>query len=124
MKTLKETFRKNGLLYQLIKRNEVVALYGIGGTYTDKILHYEVCKIHLRKVHTINGIVIPESESLPSNEEFGRDKSRATVGYGDAMETFDQLTRRIKTGQGGKIGVNIGVLTHLAIPRPLTHGVK
>ena len=49
MKTLKESFRLNGLQYTLLKRNEVVALYGIGGTYTDKILHYEVDIIYTRK---------------------------------------------------------------------------
>ena len=120
MKTLKETFRKNGLPYQLIKHNEVVALYGVGGTYTDKILHYEVCQIHLRKMHVIKGVTLPESEGLPSNKEFGRDKSRAIVRYGDAMEFFEQLTRRIKTDRKGKINTNIGELPPLAIPRTLT----
>ena len=33
MKTLKTQFRLNGLPYTLLKRNEVVALYGIGGTW-------------------------------------------------------------------------------------------
>jgi hypothetical protein len=35
MKTLRAKFRLNGLPYTLLKRNEVVAMYGIGGTYTD-----------------------------------------------------------------------------------------
>jgi hypothetical protein len=39
MKTLKTRFSMNGLPYTLLKRNEVVALYGIGGEHTDKILH-------------------------------------------------------------------------------------
>ena len=42
MKKLEESFKLNGLQYTLIKRNEYVALYGIGGEYTDKIYHYEV----------------------------------------------------------------------------------
>ena len=46
MKKLKESFKLNGLPYTLLKRNEVVALYGIGGTYTDKILHYEVVELN------------------------------------------------------------------------------
>ena len=48
MKILK-TFRINELPYTLLKRNEVVALYGIGGTFTDEILHYEVDIIYIRK---------------------------------------------------------------------------
>ncbi len=42
MKQLEESFRLNGLLCTLIKRNESIALYGIGGESTDKVLHYEV----------------------------------------------------------------------------------
>jgi hypothetical protein len=39
MNTLEMQFRMNGLPYTLIKRNDKIALYGIGGEYTDKILH-------------------------------------------------------------------------------------
>jgi hypothetical protein len=42
MKSLKENFRLNDLPYTLLKRNDKVALYGIGGEFTDKILHWEV----------------------------------------------------------------------------------
>jgi hypothetical protein len=42
MKLLKESFKLNGLQYTQLKRNDVVALYGISGTYTDEILHWEV----------------------------------------------------------------------------------
>lgn len=41
MKKLRTSFRLNGMPYTLIKRNDIVALYGIGGEYTDEILHYE-----------------------------------------------------------------------------------
>ena len=49
MKALKTQFRLNGLPYTLLKRNDAVALYGIRGTYTDEILHYEVDVIYTRK---------------------------------------------------------------------------
>ncbi len=49
MNTLKEKLSLNGLPYTLLKRNEVVALYGIAGTYTENILHYEVDIIYTRK---------------------------------------------------------------------------
>jgi hypothetical protein len=60
----------NSLPYTLLKRNEVVALYGIGGTYTDKILHWEVDKIYIRKDK------YGEREAIATNEQFGRDRSR------------------------------------------------
>jgi hypothetical protein len=47
MKILKTEFRMNGLPYTLLKRNDVVALYGLGGTYTDEILHWEVDIIYV-----------------------------------------------------------------------------
>jgi hypothetical protein len=62
MKTLKTKFRMNGLSYTLLKRNDKVALYGIGGTYTDEILHWEVDKIYIRKDQ------FGERESIPTNE--------------------------------------------------------
>ena len=80
--------------YTLLKRNEVVALYGIGGTYTDKILHYEVCKIYIRKDKY--GV----RESIPSNERFGRDLSRSFNDIGSALKYFDALTSRLKLCQG------------------------
>jgi hypothetical protein len=78
METLRDRFTKNELPYQLIKRNAVVAMYGVGGTYTDKILHYEVCQIYINKAGDRFGQHFPESESLPSNEEFGMDGSELT----------------------------------------------
>jgi len=70
MKELKTSFRLNGLPYTLLKRNEVVALYGIGGTYTDEILHWEICKIYIRKDQ------FGKREAIATNEKFGRDLSR------------------------------------------------
>jgi hypothetical protein len=70
MKQLKEYFILNGLPYTLLKRNAQVALYGIGGTFTDKILHYEVDIIYIRKDQ------YGEREHIATNDEFGRDRSR------------------------------------------------
>jgi hypothetical protein len=69
-------------------------MYGIGGTYTDEILHYEVCKIYIRNDRY--GI----RESLPSNERFGRDPSRSFNDVESASEYFDELTSRLKLCQG------------------------
>ena len=87
MKQLKEQFTKNGLPYILIKRNDLVAMYGVGGTYTEKILHYEVCKIHIIKTKYVS-----EREVIPGNEQFGRDGSEAIVNRKEADQYFDKLT--------------------------------
>ena len=90
MNKLKDKFRINGLPYTLLKRNEVVALYGIGGTYTDRILHYEVSKIYI--FNDKYGF----RESIPSNERFGRDASRSFNDIESANKYFDELTTRLK----------------------------
>lgn len=84
----------NGLPYTLLKRNEVVALYGIGGTYTDKILHREVDKIYIRKDKY--GV----REAIATNEQFGRDCSRCFMDEKLALEYFDELTTMLKLYQG------------------------
>ena len=86
MKILKEHFRLNGLPYILLNRNDKVALYGIGGTYTDEILHWEVDLIYIRKDK------YGERESIPKNDDFGRDRSRCFNSKDQAEEYFDKLT--------------------------------
>ena len=89
MKTLNTSFRLNGLPYTLIKRNDVVALYGIGGTYTDEILHYEVDIIYIRKDK------FGEREHIANNENFGIDRSRCFNNKVKALEYFDKLTEEL-----------------------------
>ena len=95
MKRLKERYRLNGLPYTLLKRNDVVALYGIGGTYTNEIILYEVCKIYIR--NDKYGI----REAIPSNERFGRDLSRSLKNFESALKYFDELTTKLKLSQEG-----------------------
>jgi hypothetical protein len=94
MKTLKTKFRMNGLPYTLLKRNEAVAMYGIGGTNTDEIHHWEVSKIYIRKDKY--GI----RESLPTNEKFGRDLSRCFMDKQLALRYYDELTFILNRGKG------------------------
>jgi hypothetical protein len=91
MKQLKEYFMLNGLPYTLLKRNDVVALYGIGGTFTDKILHYEVDIIYVRKDQ------YGEREHIANNENFGVDRSRCFNNKIKALEYFDKLTAELLT---------------------------
>jgi hypothetical protein len=89
MKILKTNFRLNGLPYTLLKRNEVVALYGIDGTYNDEILHWVVDIIYIRKDK------YGERESISKNDDFGRDRSRCFNSKNQAEEYFDKLTAEL-----------------------------
>jgi hypothetical protein len=90
MKTLKTQFRMNELPYTLLKRNDVVALYGIGGTYTDEILHYEVDIIYTRKDK------YGEREAIADNENFGRDRSRCFIRKDLAYKYYDKITAELR----------------------------
>jgi hypothetical protein len=82
MNTLETQFRMNGLPYTLIKRNDKVALYGIGGTYANENLHWEVEIIYIRKDK------YGEREHIAKNDDFGRDRSRCFMNEGLAPNTF------------------------------------
>ena len=99
MKQLKESFRLNGLPYTLLKRNDVVALYGIGGEFTDKILHYEVDIIYIRKDKF--GL----REHIATNDTFGRDRSRCYKNKEKALEYFDELTAELRNERNLSQGI-------------------
>ena len=99
MKKLKESFRLNGLPYTLLNRNDVVALYGIGGEFTDKILHYEVDVIYIRKDKF--GL----REHIANNDTFGRDRSRCYKNKETALEYFDKLTAELRNERNLSQGV-------------------
>ena len=99
MKQLKESFRLNGLPYTLLKRNDVVALYGIGGEFTDKILHYEVDIIYIRKDKF--GL----REHIADNDTFGRDRSKCYKNKDKALEYFDELTAELRNERNLSQGV-------------------
>jgi hypothetical protein len=92
MKQLKTSFREHGLLNTQLKRNEVVALYGVGGEYTDKILHWYVAKIYHRRHRPDKKDRTIEWESLPTPEQFSRDLSLSFVNEEFALQYFDKLT--------------------------------
>ena len=75
MKELKNSFKKNGLIYKLVDRTSKVALYSL--TIKDKtieeLIGYEVCKVYIKLSHTVNGKIIEASESIPSNDQFSFD---------------------------------------------------
>jgi len=86
MKPLGAKFRLNGLSYTLLKRSDVVGLYGIGGTNNEKISYYEVDVIYIRKDK------YGEREHVAKNDDFGRDRSRCYKRKDLAYDYFDKLT--------------------------------
>jgi hypothetical protein len=87
----------NGLPYTLLKRNDLVALFGIGGTYTDEMLHWEVDIIYIRKDKY--GI----RERIAKNDDFGRDRSRCFMNERLALEYYDKLTLILSQGAAKSI---------------------
>lgn len=75
MQKLKQTFRKNGIDYKLIKRSDAVALFEL--RLYDNIVGYEVNKIYQNEERTMAGVLIPAGEGITGNEQFGSDGSKA-----------------------------------------------
>jgi hypothetical protein len=92
MKILKTYFWMNALPYALLKRNDKVVLYGIGGTHTDKIIHLEVGLIYIRKDQ------YGEREAIATNEQFGRDRGRCFRDEKLAQKYYDNLTSELYQG--------------------------
>jgi len=100
MEKLKKSFRKHGLSYTLLKRNDRLCIYGVSGTYTDKILHFEVMKIRIRNDQ------YGHREVIPSDEDFGRGKLDRHFQNRDAAEAyFDRWTANLMSGvqEKGKV---------------------
>lgn len=86
MERLKKTFRRDGLLYSEVARNKFVGLYSVGGHFSDRAIHYEVCIIYIRKDK------YGEREALPNNALFGKDLSRCFPTLEQASIYFLELT--------------------------------
>ncbi len=89
MKKLENSFRHNGLLYTLIKRNEKVAMFGIGGNFSDEIRHWEISKIQIR--NDKYGI----REHIPQDELFGKDGSQCFASEKKALDYYDELSLKL-----------------------------
>ena len=93
MKTLKKEFRKNGLDYTLLKRNDKVALFILGlPTFPDG---YEVCRIYTMKRHKSFGVDFEESEKISSNDQFLADGSGSFRSLDNAIRHFEKLSARL-----------------------------
>jgi hypothetical protein len=119
MNKLKVRFRLNGLPYSLLKRNEVVALYGIGGSYTEEILHYEVDVIYTRRDK------YGAREHIAKNDDFGRDRSRCYRNKAYALKYFEKLTHELMKEKNLSQGVAksvAGVEENVSVVREFSSG--
>ena len=89
---MKTQFRMKGLPYTLIKRNDKVALYDIGGEFIDKIRHWEVDIIYIRKDK------YGEREHIAKNDDFGRERSRSFMNERLDPEYYDKLSSDLSQG--------------------------
>jgi hypothetical protein len=75
MRKLETTFTRKGIDYEMMDRSDKVGLFKLS---LDGIhVGYEVAKIYHNEARTISGIDIEEGESIPSDEMFGGDGSKA-----------------------------------------------
>ncbi len=101
--SIKESYKRHGLSYTLIKRNDLLCIYGVSGTYTDKIIHYEAMLIRIRKARSIAGKNLPETEAILSDEEFGKSKpDRHFQKLVEAEAYFDSWTANLMYHVKGK----------------------
>ena len=90
MEKLKESFKRKNLRYTLLKRNDHLAVFGVSGTFTDKILHFEVFLIRIRDDK------YGHREALPLDEQFGRSKpDRHFQNMDEALSYFDEWTVKL-----------------------------
>jgi hypothetical protein len=93
MKILKTYFRKNGLEYTLMKRNDKVALFQLGPTeYPDG---YEVSRIYNMRPHKAFGLYFEESGIISSNDQFYADGSGSFRDLNNALRHFDKLSNKL-----------------------------
>jgi hypothetical protein len=93
MENLKLSFKRHGLRYSLLKRNDHLAVFGVSGTFTDIILHYEVVMLRIRADKYGHRV------SIPSDEEFGKSKlDRHFQKLAEAEAYFASWTARLMQG--------------------------
>lgn len=115
MRQLPEQFRKNGLDYRLVVRNDKVALYEL--TWEGECCGWEVARIFTQAERILNGRTLQASEVLPSNEKFGTEgiltKSQAfhSANRKKAEEYFTTLSDRLKNPNGVDTYEKLGTIS-------------
>lgn len=98
MKKLDKVIRKNGFVYELMKRNKYVAIYKQEDT------GYEVFLIRVGKAENIKGREYPEREVFPFNEDFG-EFAWSYRKYEQALEKYKYLNKHLRYFKSQKLAV-------------------
>lgn len=88
MKKLLYVVRKNGFDYVLITRTETKAIYQ--QSFEGKTIAYEVFIVKVIKECTLAGVVIPEHEKFPSDNDFGK-TAWSYKDYDSALQKYHSL---------------------------------
>jgi hypothetical protein len=89
---LKTIFKFNKLLYTLLKRNDYVALYGIGGTPDKEAERFEVFKIIIQSDESTAIECVPSNSDLEISEGW----LHCFNDYKSALKYFYKLTSWLK----------------------------
>jgi hypothetical protein len=97
IKPLPETKNKNGCHYKLVKRTEKTAMYSqqyiIDREIQDKIVGYEIFKIKITPAKEFKGVLFPEREQFPRDEDFGQ-----TAWTYSTLETTEKKFEELDKG--------------------------
>ncbi|WP_235299531.1 hypothetical protein [Portibacter marinus] len=69
---LNNIIKKNGFIYQQIRRSAKAAIYKQVDPKTEDVIAFEVFKISIQRSRTFEGRFFPKKEKFPSNEDFGK----------------------------------------------------
>lgn len=90
---LKEKYHKNGTDYELVKRNDLAAMYKqfLNGVQ----IGYEVFVVKIQPSFTFpNGTINPSKEGFPSNENFGK-TAWSFNSIEKSNERYEEITKGI-----------------------------
>ena len=92
MRKIKEHFKHHGVHYTLLKRDGKIALFGVGSKTSSAIRHWEIAILYRRKDK------YGDREALPTDSQFGRDRSRYFMKEIEALEYYKKLTSKLYQG--------------------------
>ena len=73
MRKLPKNFDRYGMYYKLLKKAKDIAFYQLSTEENKRLIYgYDVVRITIKPATTIKGTDVPERESFPCDEEFGR----------------------------------------------------
>lgn len=96
MELLKETYTKNGTVYNLVNRNDKAAIYS-QKDLNGLLIGFEVFEVKIQKAFQFPGTtkINPEKEKFPGNEDFGH-FAYSYITKETAMKKYLELSTKIK----------------------------